>query len=282
MTVSPAPTTAPVAGGRLRAGFAPGSPPRDAPPTTYVVEGVLDERRRARACRRAAEQFVSFSVNSSSSAPSAVEQRSRRGTSVERDGATPSRRLAGGDRRAGDRRRPQRPGVAEPERRQHVGPARPPGRGWLTRDRGSGCPRAAPSRTRRRRRSSGPRRRCPCRRSSNSGSCRVRRRLSSTRLAYGILRLRVLVEILHVGVRRRRCRGRTSTPSRPRRGCPRCRSGRTAAPSGTGRGRSRARARSRGTGAGRRCRRGRPRSSGRRASGRDRAGSSSHASPSGL
>ena len=69
-------------------------------------------------------------------------------------------------------------------------------------------------------------------------------------------------------------RGRSSTPSRPRRGCPRAGRGRTAAPSGSGRARSRARARSRGAGGCRRCRRCRPRPSGRRASGRGRAGSS--------
>ena len=45
------------------------------------------------------------------------------------------------------------------------------------------------------------------------------------------------------------CRGRSSTPSRPRHGCPRGRSGRTAAPSGSGRRRSTASAQSTGAAA---------------------------------
>ena len=69
-------------------------------------------------------------------------------------------------------------------------------------------------------------------------------------------------------------RGTTSTPSRPRRDCRRGRRGRRSAPSGSGRGRSRRRARNTGSACRRRCRRGRPRSSGRRASAPRRAGDS--------
>ena len=69
-------------------------------------------------------------------------------------------------------------------------------------------------------------------------------------------------------------RGTTSTPWRPRRGSPADRSGRRCAPSGSGRGRSRTRTRSTASAGRRRCRPGRPRSSGTRASGRGRGGRS--------
>ncbi len=70
-------------------------------------------------------------------------------------------------------------------------------------------------------------------------------------------------------------RGRSSTPSRPRRGCPPGCSGRRTAPSGTGPSRSTGRAPGRCAGPRRRSRRCRPRSSGRRGCARGRAGSSS-------
>ena len=69
-------------------------------------------------------------------------------------------------------------------------------------------------------------------------------------------------------------RGTTSTPWRPRRDCPRGRRGRRSAPSGSGRGRSRTRVPGTGSAGRRRCRPARPRSSGRPASARGRAAGS--------
>ena len=60
-----------------------------------------------------------------------------------------------------------------------------------------------PSRTRRTRRSSGRRRRCPCRAARTRVVPRPRPRLVVDQVVIGIGRLRVLVQILHVRVRRR-------------------------------------------------------------------------------
>jgi len=109
----------------------------------------------------------------------------------------PSRRLA---QLRSDAASTPRPGVAEPQGGQEVEPGRL--RAAVVdgdRIRTSSAP---PSRTRGRRRSSGPPRR-PVSSSSYSSSARDRARWSRP-VAVRELPLRVLVEVLHVGVGRRR------------------------------------------------------------------------------
>ena len=119
-----------------------------------------------------------------------------------RDALAPS--SAGAAQRRPRRGFAPRPGVAEPERRQEVQRRR------LRAAVGDGdaderCRPAPPWRTRRRRRSSGRRRRRRCRAArTRTRSALAARGWSSTRSSYGIRRLRVLVEVLQVGVGRRR------------------------------------------------------------------------------
>ena len=144
-----------------------------------VVEAVLDVAATRSATPKSRSALVSFSVKSSVGAPLAV--RASAGRSSASSSAIAACRPAP-TRRAVDgaaRRRVPRPGVAEPERRQHVQRRRL--RAAVgDRDRGSGCRRRRPWRTRRRRRSSGRSSKTPVSSSSNSGSSRPRRRFSST------------------------------------------------------------------------------------------------------
>ena len=148
--------------------------------------------------------------------------------------------------------------------------ASPPRDRGCARSPASGCPRARPWRTRRPHRSSGPRRRC---------RCRATRTRDPACHAHGWSRAGRRTGTPAAGTcTGTSCRsawasspGRTSTPSRPRRGCPRRWSDRTSALSGSGPRRSTARATDTAAGARHTHRRSHPPPSGTRASAHGRA-----------